>query len=385
MKRSILATALAGVLLLTACGEKNHSAMTADDYNRGDNSSGNYVQYDESAAQSEDYNNENGEAAAVSYKQSDVKAIDTQMLVYSCNMSIDVLDFESAVDQIHDLIDTNKGFIESENFSDGADTGRWTYSSSQKWKTLTAVIRVPSANYDSFCSDIENVGDMRRKSASVQNLNSEYSDLKTTLSIYEAKEQRYLDILAEIKSESEALSVENELTDIQVEIAKIKTRMNNIENDVAYSYVDLTLNEVREYTEEPVIERTDTFGQRLKNTLSRTWNGFLEFLEGLLFVIIRVLPYLLLLGIIAFIIVKIIKLITKLSMKRAQKRPRPLPPQPPINAVPPMNGVPPMPQNGGRPAINSGTPANNAGAPQNTPNNAADPQNSKNNTPNNSK
>ena len=62
-----------------------------------------------------------------------------------------------------------------------------------------------------------------------------------------------------MKSESEAISVENELTNIQVEIAKIKTRMNNIENDVAYSYIDLTVNEVREYTAEPVIEKTDTF------------------------------------------------------------------------------------------------------------------------------
>ena len=236
-------------------------------------------------------------AEAADYKKADVKAINTQMLVYSCDMGLDVLEFEDSVDKLHDLIDKYKGFIERENYSDGGSTTKWQYAEEQKWKTLSTVIRIPSASYDDFCKDIEKIGDMRNKNASVQNLTTEYSDLKTTLSIYEAKEKRYIDLLADMKSESEAIAVENELTNIQVEIARIKTRMNNIENDVAYSYINLTVNEVREYTEAPVIEKTDTFGQRFKNTVTRTWQGFLEFLEGLLFIIIRILPYLLLIGI----------------------------------------------------------------------------------------
>ena len=178
----------------------------------------------------------------MSYKQSDVKAINPQMLVYSCDMSIDVLEFEQALDQFHGLIDKYKGFIESETYSDGGSSTQWKYTDDKKWKTLNAVIRIPSADYDAFCSDAEDIGDMRRKNASVQNLTTEYSDLKTTLSIYEAKEKRYLDLLKDITDEKEAISVESELTNIQIEIAKLKTRMNNIENDVAYSYINLTLN-----------------------------------------------------------------------------------------------------------------------------------------------
>ena len=57
---------------------------------------------DEAYADSEAY--ENGESSSMSYKQSEVKAINKQMLVYSCDMSIDVLEFDKAVDQIHELI-----------------------------------------------------------------------------------------------------------------------------------------------------------------------------------------------------------------------------------------------------------------------------------------
>ena len=92
--------------------------------------------------------------------------------------------------------------------------------------------------------------------------------------------------------------------------------MNNIENDVAYSYIHLTVNEVREYTEKPVVKKTDTFGQRFKNTVSSTWENFLYFLENLLFVLIKMLPYLLLIGIIIFIIIRIIKFFSKSSLPK---------------------------------------------------------------------
>ncbi len=319
-KLQLTAAALACMCLFASCGDKSEQCadtMVENSYAMGDtaaNEDRSDAYYD--SAEEEYRKDYSLDAEAADYTQADVKAINTQMLVYSCDMSIDVLEFDDSVDKLHDLINKYKGFIESENYSDGGNTSQWKYNDEQKWKTLSTLIRIPSASYDDFCKDVENVGDIRKKNASVQNLSTEYSDLKTTLKIYEAKEKRYIDLLAEMKSESEAISVEKELTNIQVEIARIKTRMNNIENDVAYSYIDLTVNEVREYTAEPVIEKTDTFGQRLKNTVSKTWHGFLEFLEGLLFLIIRLLPYLLLLGIVLYLLNLIRKAIRK---KRAAR------------------------------------------------------------------
>ena len=319
MKKIIAALAMAGVCLLSSCGdsEKMNTPFNADTAKggNGDYSADYYENSEEAAAEAEPSDNSGGSAEPMSYKQSDVKAINPQMLVYSCDMSIDVLEFEQALDRFHGLIDKYKGFIESETYSDGGSSTQWKYTDDKKWKTLNAVIRIPSADYDAFCSDAEDIGDMRRKNASVQNLTTEYSDLKTTLSIYEAKEKRYLDLLKDITDEKEAISVESELTNIQIEIAKLKTRMNNIENDVAYSYINLTLNEVREYTAEPVEERTDTFGQRLKNTVSRTWDDFLGFLERLLFFIIEIFPYFVVFGIIIFIVIKLKKLVGKIRAK----------------------------------------------------------------------
>ncbi|MBQ8920714.1 MAG: DUF4349 domain-containing protein [Oscillospiraceae bacterium] len=346
MKKQLTAVALAGLCLLTSCGEKsagdrkssNRAVMSENSYADSDRA---YEEYSESYAetnagyeesQDEPRSDEAVTAEPLRFGQSDAVTINPQMLVYSCDMSIDVLEFDASVEKLHDLIGKYQGFIEHENYSDGGSTTQWRYTDDQKWKTLNAVIRVPSASYDNFCKDAEQIGDMRKKNAAVQNLTAEYTDLNTTLSIYEAKEKRYIEILSELTSESDAIAVENELTEIQIEIARIKTRMNNIENDVAYSYINLTLNEVREYAEEPVIEETDTFGKRLKNTLSRTWSGFLEFLEGMLFGIISLLPYLILI-VLGVIVILIIRKIMK-RKKKASRAPAQSPYPVQINAKP---------------------------------------------------
>ena len=399
MKKTLLAAALVGTLMLSGCGSETKNSFSAADAAPRNAEAGEYYKSEnnielETNAPSDA---ETPELLNIDYKQSDVKTINTQMLVYSCDMSIDVLEFDKAVDKIHELINNHQGFIENERYSDGGDTSQWLYSDDQKWKNFNAVIRVPSAQYDDFCKSVEAVGDMRKKDASVQNLTTEYSDLKTTLGIYEAKEDRYLEMLKEIKDQNKAISVEEELTNIQIEIARIKTRMNNIENDVAYSYVNLNVNEVREYTDKPVVKKTDTFGQRLGNTLSSTWSTFLSFLEGLLFVIIRVLPYLLLLGIFTFITVKIIKLIVRASEKAKKKRyekmvkegkistaplfpngnNRPMPNNPPapMPNYPPLQNGAPAPDQPAPPANNANNntaAANNNPAPNNAPDNNKD-------------
>ena len=149
-------------------------------------------------------------------------------------------------------------------------------------------------------------------------MSQEYSDLSTTLAIYEAKEARYLALLADITEDEYAIAVEKELTDIQIQIANLKTRMNTIETDVAYSYVYFTLNEVREYKAEPV--KTDTFAERLSSTLSSAGEGFLSFLEWLLFVIIYLAPYLVFLGVVAAVVIFIVKSVKKHKIAKAEKK-----------------------------------------------------------------
>lgn len=334
-RTKLLAVFLVCTALLTSCGsEKSSTGLVATDsaapfrgFSSNTQNEAAYS-YDEGYASEEIYSestSDNSDSSVIyadeaEIKQQDVSgsSIQREMLVYSCSMNVDVLDFDSATEKFKEKMNQYQGFIESEQYSDGSSSGRWYDEDEQKWHTYTATVRVPSRVYDDFCDAIADLGDLRSKNASVENVSQEYHDLSTTLEIYEKKEDRYLEMLANAKDEVNAVAIEDKLTDIQVEIAKFKTRMNEIKTDVAYSYVYVTVNEVREYQAAPV--KKDTFGQRLLNTVSDAAAGFLDFLEGLLFFIIYALPYLVLFGLGLFILIKAGKAIKKKSAAKKEKK-----------------------------------------------------------------
>ncbi len=322
-KKRIIPVFVLCLAMLTACGSgKNELSETA----RSTPAQMNGVTNGYSASEENyDYYEESGEYIhADDVEDTTIKAqntnvnsdsIDKEMLVYSCTMGVDVLDFDAATNKLKAALTQYQGFVEVEQYNDGGSSSRWYDENEQKWSTYTATVRVPSRVYDDFCSAVSELGDLRSKKASAENVSQEYNDLSTTLEIYEKKEDRYLEMLSNVKDEANAVAIEEKLTSIQVEIAKLKTRMSDIKKDVAYSYVYVTLNEVKEYQAAPV--KKDTFGARLLNTLKNTGTGFLNFLEELLFLCIYLLPYLVLFALGFFLLVKIIKALKK---RRASKK-----------------------------------------------------------------
>ncbi len=336
-KKTIAATLILSSLILSSCGIQK-SNDTAAVY-KGSQSidavkSSNTANYSDEAANYYDeeeyyYNSdltneveaaEDNSSELPDYNNTGDESISKEMLVYKCSMSIDVLEYQKSIEEYKKLTEKYNGFIECENFSDGGSSSKWIYENTEKFSTYNATVRIPSKDYNNFCSDLEKIGDLRNKTASVDNLSQEYSDLNTTLKVYEAKEKRYIDLLSTIKEDQYAIEVERELTSIQTEIAKIKTRMKSIKDDVAYSYIDVRISEVKEYTEHVEPPKTKTFVDRLKNTVTDTIYGFLNFLEDLLFFLIEILPYILIFGILFIILKKILKALKKKSAIKKEKK-----------------------------------------------------------------
>ena len=251
---------------------------------------------DESAGQTSGEQADNG---------ADAPSVRQDMLVYTCHLSIDTLDYDTSIQTFKQMLTAAGGFIEQEKYSDGQSSDPYYIEETDKQKLYTATVRVPHDRYDTFLNGADQLGDIRSKSSNVENLGQEYTDLNTSLQIYEAKEKRYIKMLSSITDDEQAIRVEKELTELQVKIAGIRTRMTEIRTDVDYSTVELQLREVTKYDEAP--QQTDTFFQRLGNTITDTWKNFLVFLEALLFFFIRIMPYAVIIGLIALVILWITK------------------------------------------------------------------------------
>lgn len=242
-------------------------------------------------------------------QEGDNGVISPKMLVYSGSINIETTDFDNSLSSLRKLITSNDGFIETEQLTNrgGKNTSR----------TYIGTVRVPSKNYSAFMQSSQGVGTVTSQNSNALNLSQEYSESAKALEIYEAKQARYIEQIKTIKDEQALIQLEDRLTDIQVTIARLKTRMREIETDVAYSTIDISLTEVKLIDSSIDDTQNSSFSARLKNAFKESADNFLEFCEDALFGLIAILPGLLVIVLMLFILKAVIKAVIKYIKKKA--------------------------------------------------------------------
>ena len=226
-----------------------------------------------------------------------------EKLVYRCNLEVETLDYAGTMKSVKEAISQYGGIIQSENETDSSYN--WYYADYYKTQgTMRNYIevRVPSQNYDSFVSALDGVGKITSKSTSIDNISQQYYDTTTQIDALKIQEKNLLALMEQCDTIEDMLTVQERLTTVQYELNRLQTNKRYMDVDVAYSYVNISIEEVMEFRidEEPV--KTNTFADRLINTLKSTGSGFLMFLEILLFMVIRLFPYVLIFGILFLLI-----------------------------------------------------------------------------------
>lgn len=243
--------------------------------------------------------------------------LNMEKLVYKCAMSIETMEYQKSYDAIKAALEEVGGIVQYERQTD--DGSRWYYEDYVKHNgTLHATIscRVPTAKYNEFVNSVSGVGKVMDKQTSVDNISQEYYDSTTKVQSLKIQEERLLTMLSQATTIEEMLNIEDRLEDLRYEISQLETKIIYMDMDVAYSYVDIELEEVLEYSvvEEPV--KKNTFIDRLVNTVKDSADEFLDLCEELLFTFIYLIPYILIGGVAIIVICKVRKIKARDLFKR---------------------------------------------------------------------
>ena len=219
-----------------------------------------------------------------------------EKLVYHCNLDIETLDYPAAIASIKETISQYGGIIQSESESDSGQN--WYYAEYRKTSgTLHNYleVRIPSKDYETFLAALDGVGKIISKSTSVDNISQKYYDTTAQIEALQIQEKNLLAMLEKCETIEDMITVEQRLSEVQYELNNLQTTRRYMDMDVAYSYVNISITEVMEYRKDSEPVRRNTFMDRLKHTIVSTGRGFLYFLEGFLFLMIGLLPYILIL------------------------------------------------------------------------------------------
>ncbi|HEY0827196.1 MAG TPA: DUF4349 domain-containing protein, partial [Bacilli bacterium] len=158
-------------------------------------------------------------------------------LIYKANVSLEVKDYGKAQSAVRDLVALSDGYILQ--FSDT----KTTYE-----KGGTFVIKVPTNGFMPFISKLAEKYPDLQQTVQGQDVTEEYVDLTSRLKAKQAVESRLLAFMEKADKATDLLNFSNNLGSVQEEIEQIKGRMRYLDQNVAFSTI-----EIRVY--QPLVEK----------------------------------------------------------------------------------------------------------------------------------
>jgi len=281
------------VLLLVACGGDE------SDYAMESSSEPGYAYAEEEAA----FDMADGEGVAFS---SDGDITTTQvdaapqsqerLIIRTGNLGIVVVDTETAVSQIAEMVESNGGWVVSSNLYKYSDTA----------KTGDITVRVPADGYTSALNAMKALAvEVTSESSSGQDVTDEYVDLASRLGNLEATADRVRGFLNETENVEEALAVNVELSRLEGEIEVIKGRMQYLSQSAAFSTISVHL------TPDELSQPIEVAGWQPQGVAKDAIESLLGALQGLasflIWFVIYALPLLLIIGVPIWLFVRFVR------------------------------------------------------------------------------
>lgn len=310
MKNRSLATVLAILILisLTACASGGStSAPMMSDTDSGAGAS-NSSKAEESSYSSEpqepggdvySYTGESGAGAAESSVPLKA-ALSGAKIIYSASAKIETQDFDATIEGVYDMLERYGGFLESSSV-----TGRDYYSRGSVVRSADFTLRIPSEYFTEMTASLSDLGNVPYCNTFAENVTSQYVDKESRLSSYRVQEERLLDLLGKAETLEEMLILEERLAEVRYNIERFTTDLRNWDSLINYSTIDLTIQEVVEFTEEPVIQKG--YWEQVGDGFSSTLSSVGGFFKDLFRVFVTALPILVILAIVAVVALLIVR------------------------------------------------------------------------------
>ena len=241
--------------------------------------------------------------------------ISLERIIHTARAEVETDEFDDTVERVYGLIERHRGFLQSANVS-----GRDFYAKQRDIFTHRQAhftIRVPAGQYATMIQDIELLGAMTFLTTQAENVTAQYTDIVSRLASLRNQEERILSLFEQADTMEDILFLEDRLSQVIFDIERLTWDRNHIDSLASYSTIHLTLLEVRELVEIEDRIVIPTFGERVGSAFTGTMQGMARFARGIVLALVIILPWLLVLGVIA--LAPVLILLHVLKKRKAKK------------------------------------------------------------------
>jgi hypothetical protein len=202
---------------------------------------------------------------------STVANISDRMIIRTVSMSVVVLDTDTMLATIQQLVKANGGYVAASN--------RWL-SGEQAYASVT--LRVPAEKLEAVLGTLRDSAiSVENESSSGDDVTEEYVDVSARLRNLEATEEELLQLLTEVRknrgSAEDILAIHNRITQLRSEIESLKGRQQYLERSAALATIQI---DIRPKQQPGSIVEPATWNPLV--TLNRALRGLVNAGQGLL-------------------------------------------------------------------------------------------------------
>lgn len=182
-------------------------------------------------------------------------------------------------------------------------------------------VRVPAENYDRLLTGVSEIGTVRERSITSEDVSGEFVDLEARLRHNEAQERFYLSLLEQAEGVEDAIAVQQRVADIQQTIEQIKGRLSYLEERTSFSRLTVELFETG-----TAFQRGGGAPPRFAEYWESAREGFVTVVGTMLVLATALLP----LALLALVIVFAIRYVRRTGARPQPSSPPAPEPSPPV-------------------------------------------------------
>ncbi|MDR1764717.1 MAG: DUF4349 domain-containing protein [Lachnospiraceae bacterium] len=217
-------------------------------------------------------------------------------LITEVNMTLETTAMDAAIERINAMVKQLGGYIESSGISGNSlnNAGGLRYAD--------MTVRVPQGSLPEFMGMTGEIGNVLYKNESTRDITLQYTETEDRIKTLDIEQERLWELLAKAESIESIIALEQRLSEIRFELQNHNSRLRLYDNQVSYSTVYLSIQEVRLYTP----EAAETLGSRIARGFRSNAAGVADFFTDLMVFIVTHIPALAVLAILVFVIVKLL-------------------------------------------------------------------------------
>ena len=298
-KMQALSLLLALLLLFTACGASTEAAIKQEAPAAAERpaiTEEAKVEMEVAADSAYEYTADINTSSSQSGSGMTVEQVETyaEKIIYSGHVYMETTTFDDAIAALDQAIQSYGGFVQDSNISGNARYNQdGTTVVRDRWAHY--VVRVPAEKFDAFMALADGIGNVTSSSRSAENVTSQYTDYEARLSSLYTQEERLLKMLEESGDLESLITLEARLSEVRYEIESIERNLRNLDQKLAFSTVNLEIQEVEIYTPTATVQRT--FGEKLSDAFSDGWSSFVRSMQRFIINLARSLP-----GLVLFVV-----------------------------------------------------------------------------------